>query len=199
MSDYNVISDVDKTLKELLWANIQHDSVITAIIKTEQQITFNAPYKLVAGQNQQDSLSLYLYRIIENGEIKNRPLELRDKHTLNFPPLPLNLFYLVTPLSSSVDNDHRLLGKTVQTFYDNAIVRGAALQGGLQNTTEELRIILNQISLEDITKIWSSFMCPYRLSLSYEVKVIAIDSGREIGADPVLRKKLEFTNVAKKK
>lgn len=196
MSDYNVISDVDKTLQEILWSHFRNDPVLSGIIGTEQQITFDAPCKIIdGGDGQQDCLSLYLYRVVENADRKNRPLEQIDKHTLRYPPISLDLFYLVTPLTGSTDNDHRLLGKTIQAFYDNANIRGAALQGGLQSTAEELRVILNAISLEDITKVWSAFMCSYHLSLSYEIKVVAIDSGREMGAQQVLRKKMEFRQV----
>lgn len=196
MSGYNVISDVDKTLKELLWSTMRNDSSILSIIGTESQISFDPPFKIVKdAEPEQNFLSLYLYRVVENGEMKNRSLESKDTNLFRYPPLSLNLFYLITPLTNSTDNDHKLLGKTMQIFYDNAIVKGSALQGILQGTAEELRIILNPISLEDISKLWSSFMRSYRLSLSYEVKVIYIDSERETETERVRRKRLEFMQI----
>lgn len=209
MSEYKVIKAVDEILKELLWSVMQNDSDIfssTGILgkKTEpnkeKSISFLPPFTLVKDTDPDENyLSLYLYRIVENGEMKNRPLEPKDINTLRYPPLSLNLFYLVTPLTKGDDSagkDHKLLGKTMQIFYDNAIVNGQALQGVLKDTAEELRIILNPISMEDITKLWSSFMRPYRLSLSYEVKVVYIDSGRETEAEMVRRKKIEFIQIS---
>ncbi len=193
MSDYNVINAVDETLRQILWSSMQHDSEITSIIGTDQNITFEPPFRLVKDtQPQESALSLYLYRIVENGEMKNRPLQPDDLNVLRYPPLSLNLFYLVTPLTNNSENDHKLLGKTMQILYDHAILKGPALKGILQDTAEELRIILNPISLEDITRIWSAFMRTYFLSLSYEVKVIYIDSERETGGERVRRKRLEF-------
>jgi hypothetical protein len=66
----------------------------------------------------------------------------------------------------------------------------------LENTAEELRIILNPISMEDVTKLWSAFLRSYRLSVSYEVKVIYIDSERETEAERVRRKRIEYTQAA---
>ncbi len=83
----------------------------------------------------------------------------------------------------------------MQLLNANAILQGADLQGALKNTTEEIRIKLNPISIEDMTKLWSGFMRPYRLSVSYEVKVIYIDSEREVEAERIRRKRLEFKSI----
>jgi hypothetical protein len=99
----------------------------------------------------------------------------------------------MTPLTTSADKDHKLLGKAMQIFYDNALIKGEALKGTLENTAEELRLILNPISMEDITKLWSAFLRPYRLSVCYELKVIHIDSEREEEGERVRRKRLEVT------
>jgi hypothetical protein len=197
MSEYKVIGDVDEILRQLLWARMQFDSEISSIIRTESQISFEPPFKLVKDIDpEQNHLSLYLYRIVENSDMKNRSLEVKDAHILQYPPLSLNLYYLVTPLTNSTNNDHKLLGKAIQVFYDHGIVKGSALRGVLENTAEELRIILNPISMEDVTKLWSAFLRSYRLSVSYEVKVIYIDSERETEAERVRRKRIEYTQAA---
>jgi hypothetical protein len=197
MSDYKVIGAVNETLKSLLWSRFKNDSGILSLLSSEDQISLEPPFKLVNDRNEVDRsyLSIYLYRIVENGDMKNRPLELRDESLVNYPPLSLNLFYLVTPLTNSADNDHRLLAKTMQILYDNSILKETALQGILANTKEELRVILNPISLEDITRIWSGFMRPYQLSVSYEVKVIYIDSERQKEAESIRRKRLKFAQI----
>ena len=198
MSEYTVVRDVGVTLKTLLWSHMQFDSEVTSIIGTEQQITSEPPFKIVRDTDpEQDSLSIFLYRIVENGDMKNRPLESKGANLLRYPPLFINLFYLITPLTNSAINDQQLLSKTMQILHDNAILKGTALQGVLASTAEELRIILNPISMEDLTKLWSAFMRPFRLSLSYEVRVIYIDSERETEAERVRRKRLEFTQLSR--
>ena len=194
MSSYEVINAVGETLRELLWSAIKNDSTIVNVISPESQITFEPPFKLLKDTvPDKNYLSIYLYRIGENENMKNRPLEPKDTNLLKYPPLSLNLFYLISPLTNSAENDHNLLGKTMQIFYDNAHVKGSMLQGVLANTTEKLRLILNPISMEDITKLWTSFARPYHLSVSYEVKVIYIDSERETEAERVRRKQIEYS------
>jgi hypothetical protein len=202
MSGYKVISAVDETLKKLLQSAMQNDRTIagssTSIFgpNAEDNISFEPPFRLIENtEPNKNYLSVFLYRIVENPEMKNRPLEQKNGNLLQYPPLSLNLFYLVTPLirgNGSADKSHKLLSKAMRVFYDNAIVRETDLQGITSDRPQELRIILNPISLEDITKLWSSFMRPYHLSVSYEVKVIYIDSERETEAERVLRKQIKF-------
>jgi len=198
MSSYRAIRDVDRTLSELLWANLRSDTEITGILANQNQISFAAPFQLIENAEPDGNfLNLFLYRIAENGDLKNQPLERHEPNRLRIPPLALNLFYLLTPLTQNRDsweNAHRLLGKVMHVFYEHSIVRGQELQGELRTHAEELRIVLNPISLEDITKLWSALARPYHLSISYEVKVVFIDSERELTSEPVRRKRLEFTS-----
>lgn len=197
MSNYTVIGSVSETLKQLLWAQFQADTQITSVIRDEQSISLEPPFKFLkeSDDTSQKCLSIYLYRVLENGDMKNRPLDLREKNRLEYPPLSLNLFYLITPLTGEIATDQLLLGRSMQILYDNAILKGSSLQGVLADTTEELRVILNPISIEDITRIWSGFMRPYRLSVSYEVKIVYIDSERQKGTEQIQRKQLEFTQI----
>jgi hypothetical protein len=193
MSQYQVINAVGRTLKGVLWSEMQSDSTISALI-TEPNIVFEPPYKFISEvEPQPNRISIFLYRVLENSEMRNRDPELRNGKTLHRPPLFLNLFYLITPLTNSAENNHFLLGKAMRILHDNCIIKGASLADMLANTTEELRVILNPISMEDMTKLWSSFMRPYHLSATYEVKVIAIDSERTIETELVLRKRIEYT------
>lgn len=177
---------------------------MTGILTSQEKISFAAPYKLIENTDPDTNLlNLFLYRVVENGDTKNQPLQRREPNRLSYPPLSLNLFYLVTPLTQKTDdsatsweNAHRILGKVMHTFYERAILRGLDLQGELRDHAEELRILLNPISLEDITKLWSALLRPYHLSVSYEVKVAFIDSEREFTSEPVRRKRLEFSQKA---
>ena len=199
MSDYTVIAAVSETLKNLVWSRVEHDSQIASTIlnDSEQNISLEPPFRLLAdnGDPSHSCLSIYLYRIVEDGQMKNRSLERRNGGLLEYPPLALDLSYLVTPLTEMIDTDQRLLARFMQIIYDNSIIKGSDLPEALQDTMEELRITLNPITVEDMTRIWSGFLLPYRLSLSYEVKVLYIDSERQIDADRILRKQLEFTRI----
>ncbi|MFB2835337.1 DUF4255 domain-containing protein [Floridanema evergladense] len=195
MSQYQVVNSVGITLRELLWSEMQPDSTISSLID-EQNIVFEPPYQFISEtEPQTNRLSIFLYRVLENSDMKNRNPELINGNSVRYPPLFLNLFYLITPLTNSATNNHHLLAKTMQIFHDNGIVKGALLKDILENTAEELRVIFHPISMEDITKLWSSFLRPYHLSAAYEVKVVAIDSQRTIETETVLRKTIQYSQL----
>jgi len=50
------------------------------------------------------------------------------------------------------------------------------LDDATQDVTEELRIIFNQATLDELSRIWNTLREPYRLSVCYQVKTVRIDS-----------------------
>lgn len=197
MSEYQAISAASESIRMLLWPAIDNDSVTQGIIGTEQQISTEPPFKLVKDTDpDKNYLSLYLYRVAENAEMKNRAPIPQSANELQYPPLALNLSYLVTPLTNSADNDQKLLGKVMQILHDNTTLAGAALRGVLQGTAAELRIVLGAVSIEDMTKLWSATLRPYRLSVAYDVRVLYIDSARRLVVEPVRRKTIGYGPLA---
>jgi hypothetical protein len=110
--------------------------------------------------------------------------------SIQFPPLTLNFFYLVTPFAPTGEGDHMLLGKTMQVLYDNATV---FLRGN--DIAEELRIILCRLTLEELTRIWDALREPYRLSVCYQVRVTSIDSQRIPGHARVIERIAGFGQI----
>ena len=189
MSDYTAIADVGETLKKLLWDNIKEDNTAKSIIESEDQITLSSPEETEPSKK----LSLFLYQITENVYLKNQEMQIVNSTELKYPPLSLNLFYLVTPHTKKGENDHIILGKVMQIFYDNSILRGSVLQGSLADSREELKLILNPLSTEELNKIWTvmSKSKPYKLSVCYEVTPVKIESMRERKVKRVIERELE--------
>ena len=174
MSSYRVLSSVSQTLRTLLWDAYSADLPLGSIVGSREAITFSNPTE--TARDSANRLSLWLYQVTENEFLKNQPVTRGNGHTsTQVTPLALNLYYLVTPFAPSAEWDHLLLGNTMQTLYDNAIV---VLQNTADEVFEELRIILCRLSLEELTRIWEALREPYRLSLSYQVRVTRIDSQR---------------------
>src|SRR5690606_8235296 len=131
MSHYSVIARVSQELRRILWQSFDQQNDIKQYVKGLESIVFTNPTD--ANKNANHKLSLWLYQITENEFVKNRPMVRQDTNgngnvALSFPPLAVNLFYLITPFASFNDSaesqtaDHLLLGRTMQTLYDNAIV-----------------------------------------------------------------------------
>lgn len=173
-----VVASVSEALRGILWEAVDGDAVIRPIVGSESAIVFTNPTE--TARDSANRLSLWLYQITENEFVKNQPM-LRDngggngRGTARFPPLALNLFYLVTPFAASGEADHLLLGKTMQVLYDNATL---LLRDATSGVAEELRIIFCRLTLEELTRIWEALREPYRLSICYQVRVTRIESER---------------------
>ena len=187
MSDYTAIADVGKTLKKLLWDNIKDDNTAKSIIESEDQITLSSPEEIESDKR----LSLFLYQVTENDYLKNQEMQSVNSTKLKYPPLSVNLFYMVMPHTQNREKDHIIVGKVMQIFYDNAILRGSILQGSLAG--DELKLILNPLSMDELNKIWNvmSKSKPYKLSVCYEVTPVKIESMRERKVKRVIERELE--------
>ncbi len=187
MSDFTVVGDIGETLKQLL-----EDDPWTGI-SPKPEITFKSPKEIKDDGGSPNKVSLFLYQILENPYLKNEEPQRIDDTRLQSPPMSLDLLYLVTPYSDDKTQEKFILGKVMQIFFDNAILTGTVLQGSLSGTDEEIKLLFNPISLDDLTKIWSAFQeVAYRLSISYLVTPVKIDSKREMGMQRVVSKEIGY-------
>lgn len=177
MSSYQVIQSTSKKLEQVLQQNFAADSsFVVDGINADNAISFKNPTE--TAKNSSHKLSFWLYQVTENEHLKNQPpLRVNGNDKLfRQPPLALNLYYLVTPFTGDSMMDYLLLGKTMQIFYDNAII---PLHSDGDGVFEELHLTLCRLSLEELTRIWEALKEPYRLSVCYQVRVNRIDPLRE--------------------
>jgi Pvc16 N-terminal domain len=192
MSDYAVISAVSKTLHHLLFDNITKS--------TEGQIT-GVDIHLLSPKEMQETghttgVSVWLYKVSRMSEMLNEPPERRTPNQISGYCLPVLLFYLITPMTSDPLTRHALLGKVLQVFNDHAILRGSDLRGVLQGTTEQLRMNLEALTLEELSLVWYALGEPYQLSVTYLIQVVKIDSGSEpLRISPVVEKEATYAQI----
>ena len=109
MSSYRVIAKVSRKLQEILGDAFDADPVIQSIVGNRAAIVFSNPTE--TARDSANRLSLWLYQVTENEFVKNEPYLRTDQaDRVRFPPMALNLYYLVTPFAPSGDSDHLLLG-----------------------------------------------------------------------------------------
>lgn len=191
MSSYMVVAGVSEALRRVLWEELENDLEVGQLFSSEQDIVFKNPTE--TARDTSNRLSLWLYQITENEHVKNQPMtRANGADSLQHAPLALNLHYLITPFanvsngaSASRDEDHMVLGKLMQVFYDNSII---LLRDVTNGVAEELRIIFKRLSLEELTRIWEALREPYRLSICYRVQVTRIDSMRVSGRARVVER-----------
>ena len=66
------------------------------------------------------------------------------------------------------------------------------LSGRQANADEDVRIVLNPVSLEETTRVWQALEMSYRLSVCYVVRVALVDSRRQVQTTPVVERQGEF-------
>jgi hypothetical protein len=175
------------TLQAILQSGIVSDPSDTDL--TDTTVTILPPDK-ARGNTSANQLNLFLYQILPNAALRNMniPSQVMPGET-GTPPLALTLYYLLTAFGK--DNDttlpygHHLLGKAMSILYDHALLgpdesRAATSASfstsDLDKQVERVRITLQPLSLEEISKLWSGLVTQYRLSVGYEVSVMLIDS-----------------------
>ncbi len=187
MGDYTVVADAGQSIVNVLWEEIQADPQVNALITAESAISLESPADL-AGNNSV-FVSIYLYRIVEDPYMKNRFASVPGVGGAERkPPLMLDLYYLITPLVGAPRDQQIVLGKIMQVLYDRAILEGPDLSGTLTTGNQQLRVMLNPVSLEETTRVWQALEVPYRLSLCYQVRVAMLDSQTQQFTQPVLSK-----------
>jgi hypothetical protein len=188
----SAIRDVGETLIELL----RSDPIITI---PDPQIALVSPAEANASGVR---LTLFLYSISPVAELRNE-LEVPGNGTDDEPvSLPLNLYYLLTAFSPPQDPTARslesqlLLGQAMRVFFDNGHLSGSVLRGDLPRD-EELRLTLQPLSIEDLTRIWSVFPeTALEPSVSYLVTPAKVRSDRTRGGARVVSRQLDSDHVS---
>jgi hypothetical protein len=148
-----------------------------------------------------DQVNLFLYQTMPDAAWRNMnmPGQLKPGET-GQPPLPLILSYLLTAYSDDLDDvkGHMILGRAMSVLHDHPLLDAAEIQdatGGtvpgsnLHEQVERVRITLQPLPVDELSKLWTAFQTQYRTSAAYQVSVVLIESTRSAKtALPVLER-----------
>ena len=182
--ELTVLNDVSETLKTLLENNVKE--------LPSNSVTFDSPSDFQ--ERGSTGLSLFLYKVAENPDFKNQESQPADSDKLQYKPLTLDLYYLLTPFAHNRDAELVILSKIMRIFHDNAILSSSSIKTSLvESGNKELRVVLNDISLEQLNNLWSTFPeTPYKLSVSYLITPIQIPSERVLKIKRVIQKQTDY-------
>jgi hypothetical protein len=187
MSNYLAIGAVSTTLRTLLNDRMElppglTDVTITVDTPTEDDDTDTA------------RINLFLYRVAENEFLKNQEIPGHgNPAAYGHPPLSLTLHYLITPYGTTTETNSQfknetraqyLLGSAMRVLHDHAIITQmmrtdsgtTILDPVLLGEFEQIKLVLEPLGLEEVTKVWTALALPFRLSAGYRVSVIQIES-----------------------
>lgn len=153
-------------------------------------------------------ISLFLYQIGGNPELRNLPASILPDGTRQRQSLPLELNYLVTAWgvrngddlpseSLAAQEEARLLGIVMQSCYDNAELGRAELFETpppaipVWAPHDGLQIVMQTLPIDAHYRIWDAAELGYRLSLVYRVRVASLEPSLPPPGPPVTEAALE--------
>lgn len=168
MSQFAPLVHVSEALRNLLWERVVvGDPAIQAILTNNSQVTLAPPYAVLADNGtSQSRLSVYLFRVQPNNAVRAAVGPRIQSRTL---PAAVDLFYLITPVTNSIENDQRLLGKVIQVLHDTPVLE--SVEGG---QPQPIRISEVTLTLEEISLLWSAFGQPLRLAACYSAGTVFV-------------------------
>jgi hypothetical protein len=142
-------------------------------------------------------LNWFLYRVSPHPAYRNmEPPQTGWRSARGRPPLALGLSYLLTAFPSGAPNAgdqeqfaHAGLAAVMRALHENAIVTDGdvALSPLALPLVEPLRITMETLDLEAITKLWTAASQPLRLSVGYDVSLVVVDAQTVHAAGPPVR------------
>lgn len=182
MSNSLAIAAVTATLRNLLQGAIQP-------VSPGAQVTVR-PLDRARENMTVDSVNLFLYNTGSDAAWRNADMPGINPGELADPPLALTLSYLVTSFSQSDDDtiSHRLLGGAMSALnqalvLDPAAIRAALPGNDLYLQAERVKVTLDPLDVEEISKLWTAFQTSYRISAAYRVSAVLIQDA--LGAAPL--------------
>lgn len=180
---YTALRATSQTLARYLESRLKADSVLSAFFTAGgMAVSLNTPEEMTERTVQ--GISIWLYRIIRDDQRLNDPPVRVSPTELRPVPLPLRLHYLITPVTNQIlgdpETEQLFMGKVLQALHSHPILRGADLRAEFSGTEVELRVRLESMTLDEITRVWEALEGSYQLSVSYEVSVVNIDPELEL-------------------
>jgi hypothetical protein len=186
MAGVTAIQGVDDTLKQLV-------STAVAGLSPKPAVTVGP----LDRDDQALRLNWFLYRISPNVSYRNmEPPQAGWRTSRGNPPLALSLEYHHTafPATATDGGDqeqfaHAGLAAAMRALHANAIIdeNDPALSPLAGPLVEPLRISMEPLDLDALTKLWTSTTEPLRLSVGYQVGLVIIDAVEEHVAGPPVR------------
>jgi hypothetical protein len=173
---YTALRATSQTIRKFLEERFQADPLLSSLFNGGMVVSLNTPEEM--NEKPAEGVSIWLYRVVRDEQRLNDPPVRLSPTEVQPPPLPLKLHYLITPVTSEKFGDPEteqiILGKVLQLFYSHPVMRGSDLQAEFSGTDVVLKVRLEPMSLEEITRVWDALLGSYQLSVSYEVSVVNI-------------------------
>jgi len=128
----------------------------------------------------EEGVSLYLYRVGTSSR-RNLPSRLGPNGERYRPPLPIDLYYLLTTWARTSAKQQRLLGWCIRELGNTPILPAGLLNHyGPEPETfrpeESVELVFEPLSLQDMASLWEPLKPHLQVSASYVARMVTIES-----------------------
>ena len=196
MSDARAIAVITATLRNLLDGGLKPEL-------GSGNVTTRPPDRARDGNEGPNQVNLFLYNVALDPYWRNTELShQRSSDGMSLPALALDLYYLITAYGQGNDEmiSHRLLGRAMSILHDHPVFSEDEISRALPEEDhedfilqiEKLRITPQPLTLDEVSKMWTVFQTPFRISAAYQVSAVLIESRRSRKAALPVRKALVY-------
>ncbi len=150
------------------------------------------PLDAIETQNPVNGLNIFLYLVSPTSSVDAVDTLVRDNkgQPMNNPILSLDLHYIITATSSENDDlvAQKILASALRILNNHPVLLRDLIRKAVRNKEglessdlpdqiEDVRLTLNALSTEDLTKIWARFPnANFRPSVAYVAQVVLLES-----------------------
>jgi hypothetical protein len=199
LADWRAIEATSRTLKDLLQRSLDAAIPGAATVRIVSPVVFDQ----LSNPDPKLLVSLFLFRVEENREIRNAPPRPASNGQLR-RPLGVDLYYLVnawgsrpqggSPLTPAAEEDavleeHRLLGVVMQALAAHGEIGPTELveedpANPVWDADDSIQLIFDAIPVAEQQQIWDATDLAYRLGMTFRARIVGIDTLRPL-APPV--------------
>lgn len=148
------------------------------------------PFDEVKTDGTKNQLNVFLFQIVPNATWRGLDASRANRLEDGKAPLALTLHYLLTAYGKDNDDllSHGLLGRAMSLLHDYAILAPATITAAISSLAtqlggsdlatqiERVRVTMQVLSIDEMSKLWTMFQAKFRVSAVYTVSVVLIDS-----------------------
>ena len=201
MSSALAIAGVTAVLRDLLNDGLINHNV-SGLLGSTVTVSALPPDRVVpVNGTESTQLNLFLYQMTFNTGWRNHALPSRDgsgSQRLTNPPLALDLHYLLSAYSAEELGSEILLGYAMQLLHEVPVLDRKAITTaltpspavdttlppalraladcGLADQVEQIKLVPDPLSSEEMSKLWTAVQSHYRPSAAYVATVVLIES-----------------------
>lgn len=128
-----------------------------------------------------EGISLYLYRVDPNPQLRNTPVRVALDGRKYRPGVPVNLHYLLSSWAAKADRQQRLLGWAIRTLADTPVIPAGVLnerppEHDVFRPDESVDLVMESLSPQDMAAVWDIAKPNIQPSVAYLARMVVLES-----------------------